>query len=265
MPGRKPLFVQILKQREEWGRPSTIVVTGENQIGKSCYGLSLCTIMDKSFDNRRVFFSMAQFLEIVKDIKKRVDIILDQNPHAKNYSFWVMGDEISRSCAARDWNTIMGKMFQMVTDAFGYLHINMVITELIFDVMKSTRKRINFMVEMFSPGNAKIYKHNPDRWGKRDWRERVQMLNLPFPPKNLWMEYMDRKRKVEFHKILEEAHGMIHGKVVEKGPTKTELIKKILAEKKEWLKLPQREIAVKVKDHYGWSSLSLQTVNAAIR
>jgi hypothetical protein len=264
-PRRKnPHFYKVLKQREDWGYPTTVVITGGNQYGKSCFGLKLCEDMDKSFNNDRIFFNISQFNKIFKDIYKTVRAILKQNPHAKNYSFWVLGDEFSRSCSAKDWNTKSAKVVQMVTDAGGILHINLVLTELVFDVIKSIRKRVNYQIEMIKPGMAKIWRNQADRWGTRDWRERMYIMELPMPSEKLWLEYMNRKINKELPDILEEADQLLTSEKKERGPTKTDLILDYVKANPDILKLSQKKIAVKVKEFYKWTTLSQDSVHRAL-
>lgn len=171
-------FVNYLKWREAQEFNCIIVIVGGAGMGKSWMGCALGEQLDNKFNSKKVIFTLAEFLDVVKR----------QEP------CWLVFDECGLTLDRYSFWSIENRIFGHVTESFRKLGINLIMTlPSISMLSRQGLAMVHFIIDMKRRGLGRVYQNREiPIMGKRQVRILGHVWNLT-PSKRLWYEYEEKK------------------------------------------------------------------------
>ena len=172
------IFIKMLKYRQYWDYNTILVIVGGARIGKSWCACGLAELLDPNFNKDKIIFSLKEFLKFVKSGK----------------SCWLVFDEVGVTFSAYEWWSIENRIFGHVTEAFGKLNINLILTlPSISMLSKQGLAMTHYFIEMKRRGIGRIYlNYTIPIMGKRRVMTLGHLVGCS-PTKKLWDSYEEKK------------------------------------------------------------------------
>lgn len=181
-------FLETLKYRAKHRQNNIIIIVGRQRSGKSWAGLKICEYMDKKFDRNAMCFGMKQFMNFVKNYKRR----------------WILFDEIGVELDSATWWTIPNRIMKYVAETYASRQLNLVMTlPHLSGMLKQTRILSHFIIRMLHPSKGILIGISTDYIHEQLYYKWLQFLEFDRPSPSIIRTYEKKKDEFLSEKAIE--------------------------------------------------------------